>query len=296
MKGILACWAASYYIYERNICTVKIFMPALLFMIYGSDYAQASADTIYYDKFWKKTTSSDYVFYRIVNPHDDLYIVSDYYRNGHLQMEGTYYTLEPKAIKEGHFTYFTDGGMVINDEYYHEGLKEGLSMYYDSATHFTYKMHYKKGKLNDTLIGYYPHNVIRRMEIYSNDSLLSGHCYSEEGNEISFFQRQIMPEYPGGETALMQFIQDHLDYPRAALDDNIQGRVFVTFIVETDGTLSDLGIAKSVHPLLDKAAIKVVRRLSKFKPGQFEGKPIRVRFSLPINFSIHRDNGLYIFN
>jgi periplasmic protein TonB len=88
-----------------------------------------------------------------------------------------------------------------------------------------------------------------------------------------------MPEYPGGEEALYAYLKKSLRYPPGK-----QGKVFVGFIIEADGSLNDIGILKGSDPLLDQEALRVVNEMPSWKPGQQDGKPVRVRYSLPINF------------
>ena len=94
------------------------------------------------------------------------------------------------------------------------------------------------------------------------------------------------PSFPGGMGALMQYLKGNVDYPIEALKENIGGRVVVAFIVEKDGSLSDVRIAKSVHPLLDAEAIRVVSSMPKWNPGLENGNPVRVKYTIPVTFRL----------
>jgi TonB family protein len=89
-----------------------------------------------------------------------------------------------------------------------------------------------------------------------------------------------MPEYPGGEMALMKFIAANLIYP----DDETQGRVVIGFIINEDGTLSDIRVKTSLSPAFDKEALRVVGLISRFIPGKQLDKPVKVAYVLPIRF------------
>lgn len=95
-----------------------------------------------------------------------------------------------------------------------------------------------------------------------------------------------MPEYPGGDKALLMDIQSALRYPKIALDEDISGTVYVEFVVEKNGTVSSAIVLKGVHPLLDNEAIRVVKQLKKFKPGKQRNQPVPVYFNVPITFVI----------
>lgn len=107
----------------------------------------------------------------------------------------------------------------------------------------------------------------------------------EEANEV-FVIVEEMPQFPGGDLALRQWIASNIKYPVIAAENGIQGRVFVQFVVNTDGSITDVRVARGVDPSLDQEAIRVVRTLPKWKPGKQRGKPVRVSYTVPINFQL----------
>lgn len=106
-----------------------------------------------------------------------------------------------------------------------------------------------------------------------------------EGEEI-FFIVEEMPEFPGGEQALRQFIGNSIDYPKVAQEKGIQGKVYVTFVVTKDGSVAKATIARGVDPSLDKEALRVVNSLPKWKPGKQRGQAVNVSYTVPINFKL----------
>ena len=106
----------------------------------------------------------------------------------------------------------------------------------------------------------------------------------EEEDTQVFFIVEDMPEFPGGELALRQYIANAIKYPVIAQENGIQGRVYVTFVVNNDGSIGDARIARGVDPSLDKEALRVVNTLPRWKPGMQRGKPVRVSYTVPINF------------
>ena len=98
---------------------------------------------------------------------------------------------------------------------------------------------------------------------------------------------QKMPEYPGGDVALLEFINRNFNYPMDALDKEIQGKIIVQYFVEEDGSVSNVSIKQRIANNdygLNKEAIRVVKLLGKFKPGMVNGKPTRTQLEVPINF------------
>ncbi len=97
-----------------------------------------------------------------------------------------------------------------------------------------------------------------------------------------------MPVYPGGEDALFSYIRENIKYPRESIEINSQGTVYVTFVVERDGRLTDISILRSVDTYLDREALRVISQMPKWKPGYQRGKAVRVQFNLPIKFELRQ--------
>ena len=96
-----------------------------------------------------------------------------------------------------------------------------------------------------------------------------------------------MPEYPGGQEAMMLFIAENTVYPAKAKKDKIKGQVFISFVVGLEGKVEEVKVIKSAHPLLDQAGLDVINKLSDFdKPGMQDGKVVKVQYNLPINFTL----------
>ncbi|MBP3298216.1 MAG: energy transducer TonB [Muribaculaceae bacterium] len=93
-------------------------------------------------------------------------------------------------------------------------------------------------------------------------------------------------EYPGGTTALSRFISSNMKYPEEAYKNNIQGRVVLRLLIEQDGCISDITVNKSIHPLLDKEALRVAKKMQRFKPAVKNGVPVRSYFNLPMSFKL----------
>ena len=99
-----------------------------------------------------------------------------------------------------------------------------------------------------------------------------------------FFIVEDMPEFPGGESALHKYLGTEVKYPVIAQENGIQGRVYVKFVVNVDGQVANVEIARGVDPSLDKEALRVVKAMPKWKPGKQRGKAVRVSYTVPINF------------
>lgn len=101
-----------------------------------------------------------------------------------------------------------------------------------------------------------------------------------------FFVVEEMPEFPGGERALIKYINSHVEYPVIAQENGVQGRVTINFVVETDGRVTEASVLRPVDPALDQEAMRVVNSMPRWKPGKQRGKPVRVSFRVPIIFKL----------
>ena len=105
-------------------------------------------------------------------------------------------------------------------------------------------------------------------------------------NGETFTVVEQMPEYPGGMKALMGYLAENIQYPAECQRAGIQGRVIVQFVVKADGSLDNFEIKRSVNPLLDAEALRVIKTTPKWKPGTQHGKPVDVKFTIPVTFSL----------
>lgn len=90
------------------------------------------------------------------------------------------------------------------------------------------------------------------------------------------------PSFPGGQEALLQFLKENVQWPDT--ESCVQGRVIVSFVVETDGSLSGIKVVKSLDPLFDKEALRVVKSMPKWIPGTQNGQPVRIKYAIPVIF------------
>jgi protein TonB len=94
------------------------------------------------------------------------------------------------------------------------------------------------------------------------------------------------PGFPGGDVARIQFLQENIKYPQMARESGIQGTVYVTFVVERDGRVTDVKVLRGIGGGCDEEAIRVIKAMPKWNPGKQRGKPVRVQFNMPIKFTL----------
>ena len=109
----------------------------------------------------------------------------------------------------------------------------------------------------------------------------------EEPDEQEIFDIvENMPEFPGGQAALMKYLSSNIKYPTIAQENGTQGRVIVQFVVNRDGSIVDARVARSVDPYLDREALRVINAMPKWKPGMQRNKPVRVLYTCPVMFRL----------
>jgi protein TonB len=121
--------------------------------------------------------------------------------------------------------------------------------------------------------------------IYTN--LMTGDVYVDDNlwEEIVLFP-ETLPEFPGGEEARIKFLWENLEYPKTTRNLP-SGRVFIGFIVEADGSLTNFEIVRSLDPLLDEEALRVAKLMPRWKAEEQKGKAVRASFNMPINFTVN---------
>lgn len=108
----------------------------------------------------------------------------------------------------------------------------------------------------------------------------------EEEEDVVFQVVEKMPEFPGGQQALFEYLSKNIRYPVIAQENGLQGRVICQFVVNQDGSIVDIVVVRSVDPSLDKEAERVIKSMPKWKPGEQRGKAVRVKYTLPVNFRL----------
>ena len=122
-----------------------------------------------------------------------------------------------------------------------------------------------------------------------NENTLQDKQNKTNSNEPVFVAVQKMPEFVGGMDALMNYLSTNIQYPAEAQQKGIHGTVIISFIVEKDGSLSDVQVVRGVDPSLDNEALKVIQKMPKWIPGQQNGRNVRVKYTLPVEFKLNND-------
>lgn len=110
---------------------------------------------------------------------------------------------------------------------------------------------------------------------------------TEEPEALELSEVEVKPAFPGGEAAMYKFLCEQIRYPAEAAEDGASGKVIVQFVIEKDGSVSNVKVLRGKHPALDREAVRVVKLMPDWTPGRLGDKPVRCIYCLPINFSFN---------
>lgn len=293
-------------------------MKALLITcLLGCISVARAQDTVvsYLDKNWKKTQKEDAVYYRkqvkIRNEKQEKrYLILDYYLSDTLQMSG-YYKDRKLSVKDGAFVYYYENGQKSEEKTFVDGKTEGFVYhYYENGTlshsvntiHNLYEgtelRYFENGQLssevyylNDKYEGlckwYYENGLPSSVETYKADSLISYELYLETGEKDTLTSTpNVDAEFPGGLTNLKRYLASNIIYPEYALKHNIEGKVYLQFVVGKNGDIANVTIKKSAHILLDQEAVRVVEKMPKWRPAKYHNRTISTVYNLPVTFRL----------
>lgn len=292
---------------------MKNYIIITLLFIGSVGYAQDTL-THYFDANWKKIGQEKAVYYRkLVKEAKKTWKVSDYFLDGQLQMSGVFTSKRAKK-KNGHFVYYYPNGQksseanYIKNKYigkytswYKNGNLEKEGCYNeDNIVNGEWKWWrengaiFKKGNFtNHNYEGewtwYHENGEASSVEIYKADTLFSFRHFDEEGNELfGDLKAQKEPEFNGGIEMMYAYLVENIVYPEQARLIGKKGTVYIKFIIEKDGSVSHVKVIKSVYPLLDKEAKRVVDKMPKWEPAKQHNLIVRTMFTLPIKFILER--------
>ena len=235
-----------------------LLLVTLVFLIPARLTAQPKIEKYFFDASWKvvDSTVAHYVIYFTYN--DSI--------NGSGSIKRT--TINGNPVSETHFSNMQ------------EKIRDGISEEYDETGRIKLKSTYQNGKLNGEQTKYYHSGGIRKKEIYENDKITSKRCYTLSGKDTACVENESLPQYPGGQSALLKFISDNVKYPEKAYNEKITGTVIVQFIIDEHGKIIKTKVAKPIHPLLDEEALRVINLMPTWTPAMKDEQPVPVQFSL----------------
>lgn len=254
--------------------------------------AQSPEKTIaYFDNDWQPTKKKNKAaYYRESFFERDTLFVVDYYITGIKQMTGQF-SARKGEIKVGLFSYYDEKGNKSSEGHYKNNKADGEWIFLFSTGQISEKGLFADDNREGEWISYRKDKTIEQICLYKNGKIIKVKSLNSDGSELTakdtFDLVDQMPEFPGGQEAMMRFLSSKLNYPAKARENNIQGRVILQFVINKEGFLSDTEVLKSVNEDLENEAIRVVEMMPNWIPGKQDGVPVAVRFTLPIVFKLN---------
>ena len=249
-------------------CSKIDFMKKILFLIsihlVFCNICLSQNDTIFLDKYLKNCPRNEAVNCRVITPHGDNYLFIDSKINGSIFMIAIS-SRKDRLMRNGKCTYYYDSGKKSSEGDYENDHPVGIWTSWKEFENDSSKNIY----VNNTSVGLVENNVEEKSD-----------------SKIVFTVVEHQPEFEGGEIALKKYFAENLYYPMQAFRKNIQGTVFLTFVVNSDGSISDVKLLRGIDPECDAEAIRCVEKMPKWIPGMQSGKAVNVQFNLPVKFNL----------
>lgn len=164
--------------------------------------------------------------------------------------------------------------------------KHGVqSLFYENGALYS-TQRFVKGKAVGLHHVFYPDATIKREDYYKKNELKKGNCYGIDGSDTTYFAFEKMPQFPGGDEKLLQFMAKNTKYPPLARENNVQGIVVISFLVTKTGSIEKTRVERSISDELDAECIRVVSLLPDFEPAEMDGEKVAVQVNLPFRFTL----------
>ncbi len=271
---VMFCLLMSFAIFGQNSADSNRSKPAI-----------AVLDTTYFDKDWKKSDFNGAEYYRVRQRAESGFSIDYYSKNGTPIEIGRYSSLSPE-IKHGHFITYFENGVKSSEYNCLNDTMQGEALEYYPSGKIKIKMNYLNNLKDGDNYEYFEDGSMMFIRKYKNGELIEVSKDPSDPTE-TFSVVEIAPNFPGGDESRMRYLAHSLKYPQEARENNIQGDVYVQFIVEMDGSLTHIKVLRGIGGGCDEECIRVVKLMPKWNPGKLRGKPVRTQFVLPIKFILN---------
>jgi len=251
---------------------------ALLYVVTSCAHAQ---EVIYFNESGRQTTKDSADYYKLKAEEGQMQ-QHLFYMNGQTYMYVKYSNVLPQN-REGQSTMYSRDGRTRIVTNYRNNKKDGReTIYYKEKLECVRS--FVNDELNDTLRSYYADGTFKRLEIWDHGKFVSGRMLTRTGQDTVYAPYEAAAQFVGGMPALMDFIRKNTVYPQEAKNKGIAGKVFLKFIIDAEGRISNVIVLRSPDPLLSQAALNVVKAMPAWEPARREGRPEKCYFNLPISF------------
>ncbi len=271
----------------ENLITLLLVFACTCLM----SFSQTKIDTVYikYPDATNNTTKDSAFYYRVRIISQGVLKAEDFSIDDSIRKCSGYYKSFDPYVKHGYFVFYINDSIVDFEGNYIEDKLSGVWKNYYSSGELWFTATYSNGLKNGILKGYFKTGEAKRIEKYKKGKRVKGQCYTKFGKDTAYYEMYIWPSFPGGEKAMIDYFVKKIIYPEQAKINKIEGISYISYIVNVDGSISDVEVVKGKenHPLLDQAAMDCVRKMPTWTPGYIDGSPVkmkrvqRIKFLLP---------------
>jgi TonB family protein len=260
----------------------KILLPLILL----SSFMIAKCQD-YLDSSYNKVDKNKAIYYRIIEKtKSNDFVMKTFLINDTLIESAHLKSVDPKYRDGKCLEYFPNGKLHFSTNYT-DGTLNGESKRYFENGELQYSMVYIDGMLNGELKGYFENGNLRRLDHYKNDILIDGKCYTQTGQDTTYYVFEKKASYNGGDiNRFREYVQRQVIYPVDAAENGIQGKVIIQFTVDTNGKVVDVKVLKSPDPLLSRSAIEAVLKSKLWEPALQEDIKVKQQFIMPVGYSL----------
>lgn len=185
-------------------------------------------------------------------------------------------------------TFYISGNIESETHFsdYNKKIKNGKEIKFYQNGQIKRVINYTNDTIDGNLNTFWENGNPKRLDIYIMGKLIVGNCYNSDGEEIKYYNYEILPEFIGGSNALYSYINKKIHYPLEALENNYSGKVTVGFVVSDTGNIFDVKLIKGTEECLNIEALRLVQTMPKWKPGLQDGEIVGMQIGLPIIFNI----------
>lgn len=187
----------------------------------------------------------------------------------------------------GKYSKFNINGVLLeitNYEDFNKNIKSGTRTTYFTSGQIKAEETYLNGRLDGKIQTFYKNGQLKRHDIYNQGEFVEGKCFTKTGADTTHYPYEKLPVFPGGVEALYAALAKQIIYPPETVENNISGTVYITFYVDELGNVGGAFVKISVHPQLDQVSLDAVNSLPRWTPGELDGEPVKVYYTVPIKF------------
>lgn len=285
---------------------------ALVLVSLSLNVAAQDTTITYFDKDWDETSEDKAKFKRKGFATDEGWgVIDTYLSSGIVQMTGTFKTKKVKK-RIGDFMYYyengekeyggsySDGKRIGEWNYWYEngnkklhipnyikGKSTGVETGWKEEGELDFKCSYVKDKMSGISKWYHPNGEVSSEEVFKNDKLQDYTHFTEEGKELANTKYLRKAKYRGGIKALYRYLKEEVEYVQEAIEDDVEGTVIVAFVINEEGSVTDIKVQKSVDQRLDKEALRVIEEMPKWRPAKLHNRGIKMSFTIPVKFDLY---------